>query len=122
VITQHHSFLGCVTEQHCNLLVSTASVTDKWSMEHWGNDSDRKNPNYLRQTCPSATFPPYIPHGLAWNMIILDEERTQKALEQNHRIKRNKLWLQTEIYLEYILGYCNTMCLKLTSILFLHHY
>jgi len=57
-----------------NLLDYTASVTGKWrSMEHWRNDCDREKPNYLRKTCLSATCPPYIPHGLAWNRI-LDEE------------------------------------------------
>jgi len=46
-------------------------------MEHWENDSDREKLNYLRKTCLSATCPPYIPHGVAWNRIILDEEYTQ---------------------------------------------
>jgi len=77
-------------------------------MEHWENDSDREKPNYLRKTCLSATCPSYIPHGLAWNRIILDEEYTQKTSEQHHHVKRNKLWLQTEIFLEYIYGYILT--------------
>jgi hypothetical protein len=89
-------------------------------MEHWENDSDREKPNYLRKTGLSATYPPYIPYGLAWNRSILDEEYTQETSAQHHRVKRNKLWLQTEIFLEYILGYILTQ--EVTSLFFVHHY
>jgi hypothetical protein len=39
------------------------------SMKFWCNDTDKGNGSILRETCPSATFPPHIPHELVRDSI-----------------------------------------------------
>jgi hypothetical protein len=63
---------GCTAA--LRLLVQPCDEDERWSvflflqgMEHRWNEIDRGKPKYSGKTCPSATFPPQIPHGLTRN-------------------------------------------------------